>query len=469
MLFTEPIFLPFFGAVFVVAWLETSLGRRKLWLLLASYVFYGAWDWRFLGLIGLATLIDYGIALAIVASHKPAQRRFWLVATLVSNLGILGFFKYFNFFVQSGADLLRLLGLPVADRALAIVLPVGISFFTFQSMSYTIDVYRGNLRAVRSLLDFALFVAFFPQLVAGPIVRAAEFLPQLDRRPRLAQVDFRRCLMLFLLGFIKKTCIADRLAREIDPVFASPQLYDAAAVWLAVLSYAVQIYCDFSGYTDMAIGSAGLLGYHFRGNFDFPYLARNIADFWRRWHISLSSWLRDYLYIPLGGNRISRLTTYRNILLTMFLGGLWHGAAWTFVVWGALHGLALVAHRLWLRWRPGRLALPSGLGRWLGLGATFYFVCCCWIFFRAPDFRAAAVLADAFVFLASPGSRGLDPTVALALPALAAAHWLAARGVLERASRRAPTWAFASVYGAAAALALAFVPMQNTPFIYFQF
>ncbi len=467
MLFTQPIFLGFFVVVFAVAWLVRHNTGRKLWLLAASYVFYAGWDWRFLSLIAISTLVDYLAGLAVERTEEAGRRRAWLILSLAANLGILGFFKYYNFFIDSAAALLRPLGLEAGDRALEIVLPVGISFFTFQSLSYTFDIYRRRLKPIRSFLDFALFVAFFPQLVAGPIVRAAHFLPQLARLPQRSAVDVRGCLTLFLLGFIKKSCIADNVSPIVDPVFADPGAHTALAVWIAVLFYAVQIYCDFSGYTDMAIATAGLLGYELGPNFNFPYLASSLTEFWRRWHISLSSWLRDYLYIPLGGNRGSRLFTYRNLMLTMLLGGLWHGAAWTFVVWGGLHGAVLVVHREWKR----RVQLPSWgvAGRLIGTVATFYFVCFAWIFFRAQSFGDAATLVKGYLLLQDNGPKTLDPALLAAFGALAIVHALYRRGWPQRLVSGLPGWAFATGYGAAAALALSFVPLRAAPFIYFQF
>jgi len=465
VIFTQPVFLLFFVTVFAVFWLARGHRFKKLWLLAASYVFYGAWDWRFLSLMAVTTLIDYAAGLALGGERDPARRRAWLYASLAGNLGLLGFFKYFNFFVGSAA---ALLGLPPDDRALAIVLPVGISFYTFQTMSYTIDVYREELAPVPSLVDFALFVSFFPQLVAGPIVRAADFLPQLVRPPRFAGVDLRGCLLLFLTGFVKKSCIADHLAAVVDPVFAAPGAFTAASVWIAVLFYAAQIYCDFSGYTDMAIACAGLLGYRLTPNFDSPYLAASVAEFWRRWHISLSTWLRDYLYRPLGGNRGGRLATHRNLLLTMVLGGLWHGAAWTFVAWGALHGIALSLHREWARRRVGR-SRPLPGGRPAAVALTFLWVCVCWIFFRAGSFADAAVLCRSFLLFQSTGTRALDPALFLGFAALALLHAWSRHGAPERLLRAVPAWAFAPCYGAATALALAFVPLRTDPFIYFQF
>ena len=264
---------------------------------------------------------------------------------------------------------------------LSIVLPVGISFYTFQTLSYSIDIYAGRLQPQKSLLDLATFVAFFPQLVAGPIVRAADFLPQLAIARSFSQVNVRACLILFMVGFFKKACVSDNLAPIVDRYFSAPETYNALSSWIGVLSYTVQIYCDFSGYSDMAIACAGLLGYELCVNFDFPYLASSITDFWRRWHISLSTWLKDYLYIPLGGNRGGQLFTYRNLMLTMVLGGLWHGAAWTFVVWGALHGGALIAHKEWKKLMTSRAAATKPKNSLWPILLTFYWVCITWVFF----------------------------------------------------------------------------------------
>ena len=464
MLFTEPRFFLFFAVVFALAWTARRNRRRKAILLAASYLFYAAWDPRFLSLIVASTLVDHWAAKRIAASEETAPRRRWLALSLSVNLGILGFFKYFDFFVESASAFLTALGAPEADRALGIILPVGISFFTFQTLSYTIDVYRGRIQPNRSLADFALFVGFFPQLVAGPIVRAADFLPQLARAPRWASVEARLYVGRFLSGFIKKAVIADSIAPRIDQVFSAPAAHDSLAVWVAVLLYSIQIYCDFSGYTDMAIACAGLLGYRLAVNFDFPYLAHSLADFWRRWHISLSGWLRDYLYIPLGGSRGGRWKTLRNLTVTMLLGGLWHGAAWTFVAWGALHGAGLGVQREWSR-RGGKL--PAA--RVLGPSLTFVFVATAWVLFRAQSFADAAVLLRAFLLFDAAGSASLSPWHLLWPVALLPIHVLAASGAPRRWLEGLPGWTVSPLYGAVSALALAFVPMRSEPFIYFQF
>ncbi|MFM7296734.1 MAG: MBOAT family O-acyltransferase, partial [Planctomycetota bacterium] len=416
MIFTELSFLAFFALVFGVHWALQGARARKLWLLAASYFFYAAWDWRFLSLIVGSTALDYLVGQKLEASDDERARKRWIALSVALNLGLLGVFKYANFFLDSALALARSLGFEASPHVLCIVLPVGISFYTFQTMSYSLDVYRRELRAVRDPLDFALFVTFFPQLVAGPIVRAIDFLPQLERKRLWSDVRVRACLTLFLVGYVKKACVGDNVSSLVDPYFKNPADFDALSAWSAVLFYAVQIYCDFSGYSDMAIATAGLFGYELRTNFEFPYLATSIRDFWRRWHMSLSSWLRDYLYIPLGGNRGSRLFQQRNLLLTMLLGGLWHGAGWNFVIWGALHGAALVAHREWER---AGLRLPA----LLGLLATFWWTCLAWIFFRAPTFESALVTVRSFVLFDSPGMRSTGWVPLATFVALALLHW----------------------------------------------
>ncbi len=479
MIFTELRFLLFFALVFSLHWTLRSHRARKVWLLVASYLFYAAWDWRFLSLICLSTVVDYLVCLGLRTARGPTRRRLLLGLSLGVNLGFLGVFKYYDFFLGSLEELLGWLGLGWHGPTYAIVLPVGISFYTFQTLSYSIDVYRRRLEATDDLLDLGLFVSFFPQLVAGPIVRARDFLPQLRAPQQWSSVAARSCLLLFLIGFVKKACISDNIAPFVDRVFANPESFDAPSVWIGVLFYAVQIYCDFSGYSDMAIATAGLLGYRLAGNFAFPYLAGSIRSFWQRWHISLSGWLRDYLYIPLGGNRGGAWRTYRNLMLTMLLGGLWHGAAWTFVVWGGLHGGALALHRLWrsrLRDWPG----SASLKRVLGVPLTFYGVCVGWIFFRAHSFTDAWVLCRAFVFLRGEGQRSLDWRLFLLFGCLALVHLLASRTALARhelllspaarvAWNRLQGWLFATGYGAVAALALALANRNAAPFIYFQF
>jgi len=466
MLFVEFRFFWFFLAVFAVYWSLRQNNSRKVWLLVCSYFFYAAWNWKFLFLIMGSSALDYLVGTMLTGTRDPRARRGWLVLSLCVNLGAIAFFKYFNFFVTSAATFLEWLGLPANLHTLNIVIPVGVSFYTFHSMSYTIDVYRGKLRAVSSILDLACFIGFFPQMVAGPIVRAFAFLPQLQTVRRFADVDVRGALVLFLTGFVKKACVADAVAPLADRFFQMPAHFTVASAWVGVLAYTIQIYCDFSGYTDMAIACAQLLGYELPVNFRFPYFAQNISDFWHRWHISLSSWLRDYLYIPLGGNRGPRWFIYRNILITMLLGGLWHGGAWTFVIWGGLHGVALVIHREWVR-RTGRGV--QSIMRWLAWPLTIYWVCVAWIFFRAVDLQHAVPALRSFVLLRSEGTEDLGAWMLWVLAALAIVHWLNSRGWFSGWWRRVPAPLFASGYGCAAAVVLLFIPPHYTPFIYFQF
>ena len=468
MLFIELRFFWFFLVVFGVYWSLRDNRARKIWLLICSYIFYAAWNWKFLFLLMGSSALDYLVGMMLARTQNPRARRRWLIVSLGGNLGTIAFFKYYNFFISSAAALLEWLGLPASVHTLNIIIPVGVSFYTFHSMSYTIDVYRGKMRAVSSILDVACFIGFFPQMVAGPIVRAFAFLPQLQSPRKFSDVDVRGALVLFLTGFIKKACIADAVAPTVDRYFAAPWNFDVPSAWVGVLFYAIQIYCDFSGYTDMAIACARLLGYELTINFRFPYFARNISDFWHRWHISLSSWLRDYLYIPLGGNRGTRLFLYRNIMLTMILGGLWHGGAWTFVIWGALHGLALIVHREWARYTENIPAVRTAM-RWIALPLTLYWVCVAWILFRSVDLHRAGAALRSFVLFSSNGAEQLGAWNLLIVAGLGLIHWLNSREVFARWWRRGPDPLFAAAYGCAAAIVLLFIPTKYTPFIYFQF
>ena len=361
-------------------------------MLIASYVFYSWWDWRFLTLIWLSTIVDFWTGQRIEDETSHSLKRRYLLLSIATNLGILAYFKYAGFFVDSFVDLMSALGFNLSIEPLRIILPVGISFYTFQTMSYSIDIYRKNMKPTKSLLDFALFVGFFPQLVAGPIVRARDFLAQLATNNR-QPIQTGRATKLILGGLFKKIVIADLLATEIvDGVFRNPAGSTGLETLIGIYGYALQIYGDFSGYSDIAIGIALLLGFQFSDNFNQPYRALSLQDFWRRWHISLSSWLRDYLYIGLGGNRKGRLQTYRNLIITMFLGGLWHGAAWTFVAWGLLHGGGLAVERVIDQKSAAKET--KKLGRFLRGFFTFHLVCAGWVFFRSVDLdRAFEVFA----------------------------------------------------------------------------
>lgn len=383
MLFNSLDFALFFLVVFTAYAVLPHRGQNRL-LLVASYFFYGCWDWRFLSLIALSTTVDYAVSHGIDASDDPRHRRRLLVFSMLINLGILGFFKYFNFFVESAEALAQIIGLNPPSLRLGLILPVGISFYTFQSMSYTLDVYRQQLKPARNFWDYALFVSLFTQLVAGPIERAANLLGQITRPRILSWSGFQIGTWLFFWGLFKKVVIGDNVATLADHVFSGSLEWTAGSVLLGVYAFAIQIYCDFSAYSDMARGLGRMMGFDIMVNFRNPYVALDPSDFWRRWHISLSSWLRDYLYIPLGGNRRGARRTYFNLMLTMGLGGLWHGAAWTFVVWGLFHGAWLALHRMLSR----RNAPPiSGWGKTWRVIATFHGVCLGWLLFRAESMQ----------------------------------------------------------------------------------
>ena len=406
ILFVEFRFLWIFALIFGVNWMLRSNTARKVWLLVCSHAFYGCffignpaeffpnlfagkWSelptgWWFPSLLIFSTVMDYFVGLGIEDAKTERRRKQWVAASLVVNLGVLAFFKYYGFFDQNVRAVVAWLGLTPSWEPLKVFLPYGISFYTFQSLSYSLEVYRKKLPAERSFLNLAFFIAFFPQVVAGPIVRAMTFLPQTLKKVEWADIDVRGCLVLFLIGFVKKACIGDTLSQVSDLYFAAPENYSAYSAWAASLCYAGQIYCDFSGYSDMAIAVSRLLGYELCQNFAFPYFSASITEFWRRWHMSLSSWLRDYLYISLGGNRGSKLFTYRNLMLTMVLGGLWHGASWTFVLWGAMHGIALIIHREWSR-VTAAMAGVAKVMKFIAVPLTVFWVLLTWVPFRAND------------------------------------------------------------------------------------
>lgn len=421
MFFDTPIYALFLALVVFMYWRLGWRDQNRL-LLVASYIFYGWWDVRFLGLIAASTVVDYYCAQAIAASGDVRRRRTLLSISLVVNLGFLGAFKYFNFFVDSFVTVLQDMGFhDVPVTTLRILLPPGISFYTFQEVAYIVDVYHRKLEPARSLEEYALFISLFPHLIAGPIQRPSHLLPQVQAPRQFDQERFFNGLLLILTGLFRKTVIADNCALIADAAF-SGRLGDPDLVTtlLGVYAFAWQIYGDFSGYSDIARGSAQLLGFHFMVNFRQPYLATSLQDFWRRWHISLSTWLRDYLYIPLGGNRHGEARTYRNLLLTMVLGGLWHGANWTFVVWGGIHGGWLAIERLF----TGHAGQPVAIDRtvvasarpallavkpWLARIAIFHLVCLAWIFFRAESVHAA------FAMLQGLGHVVWSPEYAVAL------------------------------------------------------
>lgn len=387
MIFSSGIFLWLFAAFIVVyLLLQRRTTARLMFVTLFSYYFYYKSSGTYFFLLAVVTVSDFLLALLMEHTVTRWKRKLWVVVSLCVNLGLLCYFKYTNFLLECWASLTG-----GSFSMLDIFLPVGISFFTFQSLSYTIDVYRREIKPLTNLLDYAFYVSFFPQLVAGPIVRARDFIPQIRRPLFVSDEMFGRGIFLIMSGLFKKAVISDYISVNfVERIFDNPTLYSGVENLMGVYGYALQIYCDFSGYSDMAIGIALLLGFHFNINFDSPYKSASVTEFWRRWHISLSSWLRDYLYISLGGNRKGKVRQYVNLIITMFLGGLWHGASWNFVLWGVLHGVALAVHKFWMSLMGRKKGEQShGIRRFFGVVVTFHFVCFCWIFFRNADFATS--------------------------------------------------------------------------------
>ncbi len=475
MLFPTVTFALFFLVVLPTSWLLMPHPRRwRLFMITASYFFYGYWNWRFVGLLAASTIWNWGSGQVLSRLRNGVVRRGMLFLAVAGNLGVLGYFKYYGFFVSSTQNVLARIGIETTPTLVTVTLPIGISFFTFQALSYVIDVYRREIDTT-SFSRFAVYLSFFPQLVAGPIVRASEFLPQLRHRADPRHIDSSRAFFLIMSGLFKKVVIANFLAEAIvDPVFADPSQASAIEVLVGVYAFAVQIYADFSGYTDIAIGIALLLGFRFPDNFNAPYVATSIQDFWRRWHITLSRWLRDYLYIPLGGSHGGRWRTYRNLMITMVLGGLWHGAAWNFVIWGGIHGGAMSLERFRREQRQAAgMPEPSDtfvrrLGRRL---ATFHIVGFAWVFFRADSFGDAREVLDRFVTGWSEPTLLVTPAVLLAI-AYGIGTQYVPRGAIARFqslfSRLRP-----SMQGVALALGLLIIdamgPEGVAPFIYFRF
>lgn len=400
MLFNSYIFLIFL-AVIVPTYALLKGRSRTVFLLACSYFFYGYWDWRFCGLLLISTVADFFIGQQLFKAKSEVHRKRFLWLSMGINLGILGFFKYFNFFVDSFEPMVQSLGGHLDYLHLNIILPVGISFYTFQTMSYTIDIYRKRLEPTRNFLDFALFVAFFPQLVAGPIERAANLLPRLENLGLPTRLQFQQGMVLIVTGLFKKVMLGDTTGRLVDPIFSQPELYQSDELLFGLFLFSIQIYADFSGYSSIARGLAKLLGVELMKNFEQPYLSANITEFWRRWHISLSSWLKDYLYISLGGNRQGKFRTHINLTTTMLLGGLWHGSNWTFVIWGGLHGVYLIVHKLMLKdKKPSTGYKHEGIGPFtvyaFKVFATFMLVLFTWLFFRAASLDQALAVLSSF-------------------------------------------------------------------------
>lgn len=469
--FTQPVFFLFLPVVWLVYWALTTsnLRIRNAWLLFASYLFYGYWDYRLLALILFSSGLDFVLAISIKHSDSKQRKSLFLGLSIALNLGLLGAFKYFNFFMEGFSGIVSAMGFQVNERVLELILPVGISFYTFQTLSYTIDVYRGQLKACTDWIVFFTYVAYFPQLVAGPIERASRLLPQLQRNARFSKKESSDGFRQMLWGYAKKMLVADGLAPFVEHCFSQTESASSLLLCLGLLLFSVQIYADFSGYSDIAIGISRMFGIKLMQNFRTPFLAKNLVDFWKRWHISLSTWFRDYVYIPMGGSRVSNPILYRNVLLVFLLSGLWHGANMTFVVWGLLHGLGYVFVLL-LQTSNSKVS-QFQFGPIFGPVITFIWVSFAWIFFRSPDMGTASLFTKAlFTQWHMPFSTIVFPWAALFFSILILAvefihsnqrhglRWLAFKSKGVR-------W---SIYFLTVA-ALIFFRAEEVQFLYFQF
>jgi D-alanyl-lipoteichoic acid acyltransferase DltB (MBOAT superfamily) len=467
MLFNSGVFLKFFAAFLLLYWLvRNNLIARNAVIVAGSYLFYGWWNVKFLGLLLFSSLFDYTVGLALERLSRPRQRKALLYASIVCNLSILGFFKYYNFFAHSLTELLTRLGVAVHPHLLVVILPVGISFYTFQSMSYAIDVYRREIPATRNLLHFLAFVSFFPQLVAGPIQRAAHLLPQFDSTLGISRAMLEEGLWLVLWGMFKKVVLADNLAPLVEMVYHNAT-FAGPTVVLGTIAFGLQIYCDFSGYSDIARGTARILGFDIVFNFNLPYVATNLREFWRRWHISLSTWLRDYLYVSLGGNRRGQARMYLSLFLTMLLGGLWHGAAWNFVLWGLWHAIGLILQRSPIDPFSKLNAPLRKLASWL---LTLSFVFYGWLLFRATSLEQILSMTRALAtFSMAPWLHSyVLNLLVFAAPLVLMEAWQYRRRNLLVALTL-PLWAKFALQGTLLLAILLFWEKEHLSFIYFQF
>lgn len=464
-------FIAFLGAVYVLHWMLPQAGARKWLLTVASYLFYAAWNWRFCFLMLFVTVNAF-VAGQLISSFESPKRKVILATSIGIDLLVLTFFKYYDFFASNVAAALADLGFSASLPVLRVILPVGISFYTFHAISYVVDVYRAKIEGETSFVNVALYISFFPQLIAGPIVRATFILPQIRRERPYSRSQQAMGLRLLLRGFIYKAVIADMLAQVADPVFAHLDQYNAHALLTATVAFYGQIYFDFAGYSSMAIGTARLFGYRFPRNFDYPYASASVTEFWRRWHMSLSFWLRDYLYIPLGGNRGGTLAVCRNLMVTMLLGGLWHGAAWNYVVWGLLHGIGLCANKIWAGVRPRNPAAMNQHSSWWRVAAimlTQLWVMLAWVFFRCDSVAEATNLLGSIIGLHPHPGAAIIPLELWILLIIAIDHTLGGgvqRMSISREWARTLSW---GGVGALLALGLAAMPLVQRPFIYFQF
>lgn len=478
MLFNSFAFGIFLPLVFIIYWVlkKAPLRVQNLFVLCASYFFYGWWDWHFLSLIIFSSIVDYAVGLTLSKTSKPSHRKALLTASLVTNLGLLAIFKYYDFFITSFCDMLNQIGLSASPHTLSVILPIGISFYTFQTLSYTIDIYRKKTEPTEDIIAFFAFVSFFPQLVAGPIERARNLLPQFLSRREFDDAKARDGMRQMLNGFFKKMVIADNLAPVVENIFSNYAQYDGFTLLAGVFFFSMQVYCDFSGYSDIAIGCARLFGFDLMRNFAFPYFSRDIAEFWRRWHISLSTWFRDYLYVPLCGEKPSRLKRATNIIITFTICGLWHGANWTFIFWGFLHGLYFLPMTLARRHKryigtaaEGRI-LPS-LRETGAIMITFSLVLFAWIFFRSESLAHAVGYIKTMTI--SPSTGVIDyayiPVLLLTCIGLLVLEWFARKKQFLLQIDRFPLVLRWSVYFLVVSVIIVFGASEGNEFIYFQF
>jgi alginate O-acetyltransferase complex protein AlgI len=466
--FNTYLFGCFFVVVLAVHHSPLPWTARKAALLIFSYVFYAAWDPPFVILLWASTVVDWFVAKAMAASERPTRRKALLATSLTFNLALLAYFKYAGFLARTFAGIAGALGMAWTPSDAGIALPIGISFYTFMTISYTIDVYLRRAAPARSFLDYALYVTFFPHLVSGPIVRATELVPQFESPRRANGAQFGWGLALTALGLFEKVVIADgALAPVVDKVYSAATV-SAGDAWSGTIAFAGQIFCDFAGYSTAAIGVALCLGFALPDNFRFPYAAIGFSDFWRRWHISLSTWLRDYLYIPLGGNRHGPVRTHANLMLTMLIGGLWHGASWTFVVWGGLHGLYLVGERVVRRLVPASPLWDSAFARAFLMLVTFVLICFAWVFFRASTFDGAFRICAAMVGQGKGVSHAVYAWAVVPVIALVAAHAAMRSTTIEAVVERTP-WPARAFVLILIVIALFLFPGEDRAFIYFQF
>lgn len=482
MLFNTLDFAIFLPIVFAIYWmLSLSLVRQNAWIVITSLVFYGWWDWRFLFLLISSALVDYLVGIKLTSTDIEKHRKYWLWLSIVVNLGLLGFFKYQHFFIENFVSAFRLFGYTLDVRPLQYILPVGISFYTFQTMSYSIDVYRRRLLPAQNFTSFLAYVSFFPQLVAGPIERATHLLPQFEKERTFSYPNAVQGMRQILWGLLKKMVIADNCAAIADPIFAEYANLPGSTLLLGVILFAVQIYGDFSGYSDIAIGTAKLFGFELLQNFAFPYFSRDVGEFWRRWHISLTSWFKDYVYIPLGGSRVGRWKIIRNVLVVFLLSGFWHGPNWQYIVWGVWHALLFVPlmllgnNRQYLHPVAAGKLLPS-FGEITRMVITFSLVCIGWVFFRSPDITSAfeylRIMASPSLFIIPKlEQEAMTFTLILLILVFFSVEWWGresqfALGRLEGWSSSVGRWA---VYLILLSMLGLFMKAEDVPFIYFQF